>query len=66
MSLFQNVVENLILRELHQNHPGISPMKSLASSHFWLPRLDMDLEKLAKSCTACLSVKQAVLPYFFW
>ena len=34
-------------------------MKLLAHSHLWWPGLDLDLEKLTKSCTACLSVKQA-------
>ena len=34
-------------------------MKSLAHCPLWWPELDLDLEKLAKSCTACLSVKQA-------
>ena len=34
-------------------------MKSLVRSHLWWPGLDFDLEKLAKSCTACLSVKHA-------
>lgn len=45
--------------ELHQDHPGSYQMKSLSRSHLWWPGLDLDLEKLAKSCTACLTVKQA-------
>ena len=52
-------LQNLILRELHQDHPGSSQMKLLARSHLWWPGLDLDLENLAKSCTPCLSVKRA-------
>ena len=52
-------LQNLILRVLHQDHPGSSQMKLLARSHPWWLVLDLEPEKLAKSCTACLSVKQA-------
>ena len=58
MSLFQNV-QNLKLGELHQEHPGSSRRKLLAYSHIWWPGLDLVLEHLTKSCTACLRVKQA-------
>ena len=48
-----------LLKDIHQGHPGISKMKSLARSHFWWPGLDSDLEHLAKSCQSCQAVKQA-------
>ena len=35
-------------------------MKSLAQSVFWWPGLDKDIEHLAKSCTACQSVKKSL------
>ena len=58
VSLFWNVLRKLIITELHQDHPVSSQIKPLARSHLWWPGLDLDLEKLAKSC-ASLSVKQA-------
>ena len=38
---------------------GISKMKALARSHVWWSGLDKDLEAMARSCCACLAVKQA-------
>ena len=34
-------------------------MKGLARGHVWWPRLDKDIESLAKSCQSCQAVKQA-------
>ena len=34
-------------------------MKVVARSYMWWPSMDSDLEKLAKSCTACQAVKSA-------
>ena len=48
-----------VLKELHCNHPGIARMKGLARGHVWWPRLDKDIESLAKSCQSCQAVKQA-------
>ena len=46
-----------VLNELHSGHQGISRMKSLARGYFWWPKLDSDIETLAKGCHTCLSVK---------
>ena len=43
----------LLLKELHEGHPGISRMKSLARSYIWWPGLDGDLEREGKSCLTC-------------
>ncbi|XP_059188219.1 uncharacterized protein K02A2.6-like [Centropristis striata] len=42
-----------IVEELHETHPGVSRMKSLARSYVWWPRLDQDLENKVKTCTQC-------------
>ena len=52
-------LQELMLKELHSEHPGISRMKAMARSHVWWPKLDQDIEDLVKSCSACQSVRQA-------
>ena len=42
-----------ILQELHDGHPGISRMKSLARSFMWWPNMDQEIERMVKSCTEC-------------
>ena len=42
-----------VLAELHQDHPGIVRMKSLARLHVWWPNLDTDIEQTVRSCQAC-------------
>ncbi|KAK3745815.1 hypothetical protein QZH41_005677 [Actinostola sp. cb2023] len=42
-----------MLKVLHENHLGISRMKSLARSYVWWPKLDEALEKTAKGCEVC-------------
>ena len=47
---------------------GITRMKALARCHIWWPKLDNAIEQVAKSCQACLSVKQAppLAPLHTW
>ena len=52
-------LQKSVLAELHREHMGISKMKALARSHVWWSGLDKDLEAMARSCRACLAVKQA-------
>ena len=42
-----------LLLELHQGHPGISRMKSLARMYLWWPGMDSEIEKLVKECSKC-------------
>ena len=46
-------------RVLDELHDTITRMKAVARSHVWWPKIDKDLEFLAKSCQQCLSIKQA-------
>ena len=48
-----------LLKELHQNHPGIVKMKGVARSYFWWPGLDRSIEKITKSCFECQAAKNA-------
>ena len=43
-------LRNQVLTELHEGHLGIVEMKSLARSYIWWPKIDKDVEHLAKSC----------------
>ena len=45
--------QELVLELLHEAHPGISRMKSLARSFIWWPGLDQQLETRVKSCEPC-------------
>ena len=47
-----------VVDELHEAHPGISHMKSLAWSYVWWPNMDTDLEKRVKSCAICQSCQK--------
>ena len=44
---------NQVLRMLHEAHPGIARMKSLARGYVWWPRIDQELEHCVKSCEQC-------------
>ena len=59
---------NFIIEELHDTHPGISRMKSLARSYVWWPKIDRDLETKAKQCRSCQSTQKApaVAPLHPW
>jgi transposase InsO family protein len=38
---------------LHEAHPGIVRMKSLARGYMWWPRMDKQIELCVKECTIC-------------
>ena len=42
-----------LLDELHENHPGIVRMKSLARMHMWWSTLDTDIENKVNNCVSC-------------
>ncbi|XP_040355417.1 uncharacterized protein K02A2.6-like [Ixodes scapularis] len=46
-------LQQLVLEELHQGHPGIVRSKALARSYVWWPSLETDLENQVRHCTAC-------------
>ena len=49
-------LRNEVLKELRQNHPGISRMKSLSTIHIRFPNMDHEIENIVKSCQSCEKV----------
>ena len=42
-----------LLSELHMTHMGIVKMKLVARAYFWWPRINKQIEEVAKSCEGC-------------
>ena len=52
----------LILKELHEGHPGISRMKALGRMFVWWPGFDQDVEDTVNSCQSCQVQQNAPAP----
>ena len=48
-----------ILTELHEDHPGIARMKSIARSHVWWPEIDQEIERVTRECQWCNKTRRA-------
>ena len=48
-----------ILELVHESHPGISRMKSLARGFVWWPGMDKDIEEYGKGCEVCQSSRHS-------
>ena len=46
-------LQSQVLKELHQEHPGISRMKAIARSYVWWPKIDSEIEEIIQSCRNC-------------
>ena len=57
-----------VLKMLHQSHPGMSKMKSLARCYVWWPRMDREIEACVKACEMCQVNQKAppVVPLHPW
>lgn len=53
--LIPETCKQILLKEIHGGHMGISKMKAIARQYFWWPNLDKDIEGYAKGCMACLT-----------
>jgi len=60
--------QDKLLHELHETHPGIVRMKSMARAYFWFPNMDLAIETLVKSCPACQALQkdQPAVPLISW
>ena len=43
-------VWEMVLQELHEDHPGITRMKSLARMVVWWPGINMDIDQYVRTC----------------
>ena len=57
-----------VLDLLHETHPGVSRMKSLARGYVWWPKLDQAIEEKIKECEPCQLSRPlpAVAPLHPW
>ena len=55
-------VREEVMLELHEAHPGIARMKSLARQYVWWPRMDADFEQRVKTCKTCQSSRKNPAP----
>ena len=46
-------LQEKVLTELHEVHPGMTRMKSLARSYVWWPGIDSDIEVMVRQCVTC-------------
>ena len=53
-----SVGRDLALQMIHEAHPGITRMKTLARSYLWWPGMDKDIETCVKKCTVCQSSRK--------
>ena len=55
-------VREEVMLELHEAHPGMARMKSLARQYVWWPGIDADLEQKVKTCKVCQSTCNSLAP----
>lgn len=51
-------LRQLVLKELHFSHFGVSRMKALARAYVWWPHMDKEIEEITKDCKQCLQTRK--------
>ncbi len=61
-------LQDQMLDELHDCHPGMCRMKALARSFVWWPGIDQDIEDRVRSCSACADEQNSPkkVPLLLW
>ena len=56
------------LQMLHDGHPGICAMQSMARFHIYWPKIDKDIMEFSQQCTSCQESKQTATqaPLYPW
>ena len=52
-------LQEKVLHQLLDTHPGISRTKALARAYVWRPNIDFHVERTAPSCSTCQSMRSA-------
>lgn len=52
-------LREMVLREIHDGHPGIVKMKQIARNYVFWEGLDADIERVSAQCAACVSQRAA-------
>ena len=50
-------LQGKVLQELHETHPGMTRMKSIARSYVWWLNIDSDIEKTVRACPVCQATR---------
>ena len=51
-----------VLQQLHDGHPGVTWMKSIARSLTWWPGIDKDIERTVQNCQPCQQHQKSPAP----
>lgn len=60
--IIPRTLQDSILKEIHDGHPGIVKMKQIARNYVWWATMDADIEQTARECGACVAVRPAPPP----
>ena len=52
-------LQQKVLKQLHEGHPGISRMTQLARSYVYWPNIDEHIKEFVQSCASCISYAKA-------
>uniref|UniRef100_A0A0A9W822 RNA-directed DNA polymerase n=1 Tax=Lygus hesperus TaxID=30085 RepID=A0A0A9W822_LYGHE len=57
-----------VMEVLHEGHPGITGMRSVARCHVWWPKMDADIELHVKTCRTCQQnrPREQEVPLYSW